>query len=134
MGDVLSQDEINEMLKKVDAANAGKKAEETGAENRQEKFTREHFRGISIIYEKFARTANKSLSQKLGVTVNMTVASIDQLTVDDFYRSIPIPTTLAQINMEPLEGTALYEIDPAITFAVIDITGGRKARNNKNKP
>jgi flagellar motor switch protein FliM len=136
MGDILSQDEVNDILKKIDEEHkAGKKAaetgEETGEEIRQEKFTRQHFRGISIIFEKFARTASKDLSQNLGITVNMTVASIDQLTVDEFYRSIPTPTTLAQINMEPLKGTAIFEIDPAITFAVIDIISGRKAGTTK---
>ena len=131
MADVLSQDEVNDILKKIDAANVGKTAEETGAQIRQEKFTREHFRGISIIFEKFARTAKKSLSQKLGVTVNITVASIDQLTVDEFYRSIPVPTTLALVGMEPLKGAAIFEIDPSITFAIIDIICGRKAGTTK---
>jgi len=127
MADVLSQDEVNDILKKIDAANVGKTAEETGAQIRQEKFTREHLRGISIIFEKFARTASKNLSQKLGVTVNITVASIDQLTVDEFYRSIPVPTTLALVGMEPLKTGAIFEIDPSITFAIIDIICGRKA-------
>ena len=90
MADVLSQDEVNDLIKKMDMEGAFSK--ETGPEIRQEKFTRDHLRGISIIYEKFVRTASKSLSQKLGVTVNMFVASIDQLTVDEFYRSIPIWT------------------------------------------
>jgi len=131
MADVLSQDEVNDILKKIDAANVGKTAEETGAQIRQEKFTREHLRGISIIFEKFARTASKNLSQKLGVTVNITVASIDQLTVDEFYRSIPVPTTLALVGMEPLKGAAIFEIDPSITFAIIDIICGRKAGTTK---
>jgi Flagellar motor switch protein len=151
MADVLSQDEINDILKKIDMGNAHsqdktderikqmeaaiianeKETEQTGGQIRQEKFTREHLRGISIIFEKFARTASKSLSQKLGVTVNITVASIDQLTVDEFYRSIPVPTTLALVGMEPLKGAAIFEIDPSITFAIIDIICGRKAGTTK---
>jgi len=151
MADVLSQDDVNDYIKKIGLGNplsqdktderikqmegaiiANEKAkEETGAEIRQEKFTREHFRGLSIIFKKFARTASKSLSQKLGVTVNITVASIDQLTVDEFYRSIPVPTTLALVGMEPLKGAAIFEIDPAITFAIIDIICGRKAGTTK---
>jgi len=129
MADILSQDEVNDLLKKIDAA--GKATEETGEEIRQEKFTRQHFHGISIIFEKLARTASKDLSQKLGVTVNMIVASIDQLTVDEFYRSIPVPTTLGLVSMEPLKGAAIFEIDPSITFAIIDITSRRKAGTTK---
>jgi flagellar motor switch protein FliM len=33
--------------------------------------------------------------------------------------------------MEPLKGTALFEIDPAITYAIIDIISGRKAGTTK---
>jgi flagellar motor switch protein FliM len=61
----------------------------------------------------------------------MLVASLDQLTVDEFYRSIPVPTTLALVNMEPLKTGAVFEIDPSITFAIIDIICGRKAGTTK---
>jgi flagellar motor switch protein FliM len=57
--------------------------------------------------------------------VDVHVASIDQLTYEEFIRSIPVPTTLAVVNMDPLKGKALLEIDPAITFSIIDrICGG----------
>jgi flagellar motor switch protein FliM len=133
LGNPLSQDKTDERIKQMEAAIIAneKETEQTGAQIRQEKFTHEHLRGISIIFKKFARTASKSLSQKLGVTVNITVASIDQLTVDEFYRSIPVPTTLALVGMEPLKGGAIFEIDPSITFAIIDIICGRKAGTTK---
>jgi flagellar motor switch protein FliM len=52
--------------------------------------------------------------------VQVHVASVDQLTYEEFIRSIPTPTTLAVINMDPLKGNAILEIDPAITFSMID--------------
>jgi flagellar motor switch protein FliM len=45
---------------------------------------------------------------------------VDQLTYEEFLRSIPNPTTLAVINMDPLKGSSILEIDPSITFTVID--------------
>ncbi|MFW5808290.1 MAG: flagellar motor switch protein FliM, partial [Spirochaetota bacterium] len=33
---------------------------------------------------------------------------------------IPNPTTLAVVNMDPLKGSAVLEIDPSITFTIID--------------
>jgi flagellar motor switch protein FliM len=45
---------------------------------------------------------------------------VDQLTYEEFIRSIPTPTTLAIINMDPLKGNAILEIDPAVTFSIID--------------
>jgi flagellar motor switch protein FliM len=52
--------------------------------------------------------------------VHVHVASVDQLTYEEFIRSIPTPTTLAIINMDPLKGNAILEIDPTITFSIID--------------
>jgi flagellar motor switch protein FliM len=52
--------------------------------------------------------------------VHVHVASVDQLTYEEFLRSIPSPTALAVINMDPLTGSAILEIDPAITFTIID--------------
>jgi len=54
------------------------------------------------------------------------VASVDQLTYEEFIRSIPNPTTLAVINMDPLKGMALLEIDPSVTYTIIDwLFGGQ---------
>ncbi|MCK4907051.1 MAG: flagellar motor switch protein FliM, partial [Spirochaetes bacterium] len=52
--------------------------------------------------------------------VHVHVASVDQLTYEEFIRSIPSPTTLAVINMDPLKGSSVLEIDPSITFTIID--------------
>jgi flagellar motor switch protein FliM len=52
--------------------------------------------------------------------VHVHVASVDQLTYEEFIRSIPTPTTLAIINMDPLKGNAILEVDPAITFSIIE--------------
>ena len=52
--------------------------------------------------------------------VNVHVASVDQLTYEEFIRSIPTPTTLAVVSMDPLKGQAILEIDPSVTFTIID--------------
>ena len=135
MADVLSQDEINNLLKAVDNAYSGngKETGDSGPENRQEKFTRGQLGEIKIIFDKFALKAKRSLSQKLGGTVEMYTASVDQLTVDEFYRSIPVPTVLGLINMEPLKGGAVFEIDPLISFPMIDIIRKRETATKPNR-
>jgi flagellar motor switch protein FliM len=59
------------------------------------------------------------------------VASVDQLTYEEFIRSIPNPTTLAVLNMDPLKGNAILEIDPAITFSIIDRLFGGQGEGSK---
>jgi flagellar motor switch protein FliM len=70
------------------------------------------------MHETFARLTTTSLSAQLRSMVHVHVASVDQLTYEEFIRSIPTPTTQAIINMEPLKGNAILEIDPAITFSI----------------
>jgi flagellar motor switch protein FliM len=135
MAEILSQDEINDLLAVVYANEAADKKESgnSGPESRQEKFTREQLREISLLHEKFARAAANSLSARLGGTVQMIVASVDQLTLGELYRTIPVPTTLGVINMEPLSGSAILEIDPLITFAILSRIGGVKGKAAKSR-
>jgi flagellar motor switch protein FliM len=92
---------------------------------RPDKFSKEQIRTISMIHETFARLSINSLSAQLRSMVHVQVASVDQVTYEEFICAIPTPTTLAVINMDPLNGSAILEIDPDITFSIIDrICGG----------
>ena len=73
-----------------------------------------------MMHETFARLTTTALSAQLRALVSVHVGSVDQLTYEEFIRSIPNPTTLAVINMDPLRGSAVLEIDPSITFTIID--------------
>ena len=92
---------------------------------RPDKFSKEQIRAISMMHETFARLTTTSLSGKLRSICHVHVASVDQLTYEEFVRSVPTPTTLGIINMDPLNGNIIMEIDPAITFSIIDrLLGG----------
>ena len=134
MAQILSEDEIRQLL---DAINAGAAEPEQAAPvslsrkikiydfKRPEKFSKEQIRAVSIIHETFARLTSDRLSAQLRSMVHLHVASVDELTYEEFIRSIPTPTTMALIDMDPLKEGAVMEVDPAITFAVIDrICGG----------
>ena len=129
MNEVLSQDEIDQLLQAISSG----ESEDTDFKpvndtrkikiydfKRPDKFSKEQIRTVSIMHETFARLTTTSLSAQLRSLVHVHVASVDQLTYEEFIRSIPTPTTLAVINMDPLKGNAVLEIDPAITFSMID--------------
>jgi flagellar motor switch protein FliM len=48
-----------------------------------------------MMHETFARLTTTALSAQLRALVGVHVASVDQLTYEEFVRSIPNPTTLA---------------------------------------
>ncbi|HOV38822.1 MAG TPA: flagellar motor switch protein FliM [Spirochaetales bacterium] len=140
MTEVLSQEEIDQLLTAISAGEVESEEAPRPAEQRKikiydfkrpDKFSKEQIRTVSIMHETFARLTTTSLSAQLRSLVQVHVASVDQLTYEEFIRSIPNPTTLAVINMDPLKGSAILEIDPAITFSIIDRLFGGKGESAK---
>ncbi len=129
MTEVLSQDEIDQLLTaistgEVEGEEALKRAETRKIKiydfKRPDKFSKDQIRTLQMMHETFARLTTTSLSAQLRTIVHVHVASVDQLTYEEFLRSIPNPTTLSVINMDPLKGSSIFEIDPSITFTIID--------------
>jgi len=132
MASVLSPDEIDQLLTAINAANAEPKDVTSKTRKiriynfkRPDKFFKEQIRTLSIIHENFARLTTYSLSAQLRYKAQVHVASVDQLTYEEFIRTVPTPTTMAIINMDSLNGNVIMEIDPAVSFTIIDrICGG----------
>lgn len=130
MVDVLSQEEIDALLTAISTGeDTTDEIKEYAQEQRKvkiydfkrpDKFSKDQIRTLQMMHETFARLTTTSLSAQLRTLVHVHVASVDQLTYEEFIRSIPSPTTLAVINMDPLKGSSVLEIDPSITFTIID--------------
>ncbi len=140
MTEVLSQDEIDQLLTAISSGEVETQdiSQTTDQKKikiydfkRPDKFSKDQIRTVSIMHETFARLTTTSLSAQLRSLVHVHVASVDQLTYEEFIRSIPNPTTLAVINMDPLKGSAILEIDPAITFSIIDRLFGGQGEGTK---
>ncbi|MBN1498629.1 MAG: flagellar motor switch protein FliM [Spirochaetes bacterium] len=129
MTEILSQDEIDALLTAISTGDVEPQDYSVQKEQkkvkiydfrRPDKFSKDQIRTLQMIHETFARLTTTALSAQLRALVSVHVASVDQLTYEEFVRSIPNPTTLAIINMDPLKGSAVLEIDPSITFTIID--------------
>lgn len=140
MNEVLSQDEIDQLLTAISTGDMETEDVSQATDQRKikiydfkrpDKFSKEQIRTVSIMHETFARLTTTALSAQLRSMVHVHVASVDQLTYEEFIRSIPNPTTLGIINMDPLKGSAVLEIDPAITFSIIDRLFGGKGEGTK---
>ncbi len=134
MTEILSQDEIDALLSAISTGEVDTdEIKDTGEQKkvkiydfkRPDKFSKDQIRTLQMMHETFARLTTTSLSAQLRTLVSVHVASVDQLTYEEFIRSIPNPTTLGIVNMDPLKGSAVLEIDPSITFTIIDrVFGG----------
>jgi flagellar motor switch protein FliM len=142
MTEVLSQDEIDQLLTAINAGGPENEEYKPIADTRKvkiydfkrpDKFSKEQIRTVQIMHETFARLTTTALSASLRNMVHVHVATVDQLTYEEFIRSLPAPTTLAIINMDPLKGNAVLEIDPGITFSIINRLFGAKEESSKKQ-
>lgn len=142
MNEVLSQDEIDQLLTAISSGDTESDYKSSVNDTRKikiydfkrpDKFSKEQLRTVSNMHETFARLTTTSLSAQLRSLVHVHVASVDQLTYEEFIRSIPTPTTLAVVSMDPLKGNGVLEIDPTITFCMIDRLFGGKGSTSGNK-
>lgn len=155
MTELLSQDEIDGLLNAISSGESveapdgggggGGAAARTASPGKQQKvklydfkrpdkFSKDHIRTLQMINESFARLVTTSLSSQLRTMVHVHVASVDQLTYEEFMKSIPNPTTIAIASMAPLEGNCVLEIDPSIAFTIIDrLFGGKGWSSNLSR-
>ncbi len=133
-GEVLSQDQIDSLLSDLDSGSATVQAiQEKGVLSdaklydfrHPSKFSREHMQTLQALHEVFGRLLSTQLTTQMRLPVQMDVVSIDQLTYDEFMRSITNPTVVMIYRVMPLEGTILFEFNPGTAISIIErLLGG----------
>ena len=143
MGDVLSQAEIDALLSALSDGQVD--AEEIKTTNDQKKvriydfrrpnkFSKDQIHSLQSIYENYCRALTSYLSGHLHSVIEIKVNSIDQITYDEFTRSLPSPTILGLFQMSPIEGTMLLEMGTPLAFNIIDLLlGGYGNSSEKNR-
>ena len=133
-GDVLSQSEIDALLAGVMSGDvdadtmknsAGGKKVKVYDFKRPDKFSKDQIRTLYMLHESFARLLNTYLSTHLRTLINVDVASVEQLTYQEFVQSVANPSFISVLGVPPLKGNIILEFDTAIAFAYIDrVFGG----------
>lgn len=100
---------------------------------RPDKFSKKHLTTFKSLFENFSRNMSKIFSSYLGCQCTFIASCIDQLTFEEFLRSVPNPSTLAVIDS--LDGKMIIEIDPTVSFAFIDrLCGGEGVLTKYHRP
>ncbi|WP_078413264.1 flagellar motor switch protein FliM [Priestia abyssalis] len=133
--EVLSQSEIDALLSAL--SNDEMNTEQLKSEEKERRvkvydfkralrFSKDQIRSLNRIHKNFARILTTFLSARLRTLVQISIASIDQIPYEVFIRSIPQMTVLNIIEMEPLEGRIIMEVNPNVAYAILDrILGGK---------
>jgi len=134
LSEVLSQSEIDALLAALTSGSVNvedlkeeekKKKVRVYDFKRPNKFSKDQLNTLSNIYENYYRALNTHLSALLRTIVQVNLMSVEQLTYDEFTRSIPDPSIINIISLDPLPGNAIMEINPNISFVMLDrLLGG----------
>lgn len=141
MGDILSQNEIDELLKALNTGEIDIKQIQTTSNEKKiknhdfkkpSKFAKDHIKTLYNINEIYARLVTNFLTGYLRTLVQVDVLEVQPLTYSEFSNSISNPAVLAVIDFTPLNGSIIMEMNPTIAYALIDrILGGKGSRMDK---
>jgi flagellar motor switch protein FliM len=132
MSQILSQDEVDALLKGISGGEVETETtmpRDTGGVKRydltsQERMVRGRMPVLQLISERFSRSMRSSLSSALTKPVGSTVISNDVMKYGDFLKTLPLPTSLHVLKMEPLRGNILIVLESKLVFCLIDVFFG----------
>lgn len=142
MAEILSQSEIDALLSALSTGGTteasvpteGSKGVKIYDFKHPDRFSKDQTRSLQMLHEHFSRLFSTSLSTYLRAISEIKLVSVDQLSYDEFIRSIPNPTCVNLFELKPLEGNAVLEISPSLAFAIIDrLMGGKGQTFHKNR-
>lgn len=142
MGDVLSQNEIDNLLSALSSGefdpNDTEEVEEKQVRDydfaRPSKFSKEHLRTLVFIFEHYARLLSTNLPVYLRRNVQVEVMHSEAATYQEFSNSLSNPVLLGVVNFAPLEGNVIFELATGLGYAIVDrMLGGSGQPLNRNR-
>ncbi len=134
MGDVLSQNEIDNLLAALSTGeldvdeikdNNEKKVKEYDFA-RPSKFSKEHLRTMEMIFEHYGRLLSTNLPVYLRKNVQVDVVNSEAITYSEFSNALSNPVLLGIVNFAPLKGNVILEMASNLGYAIVDrMLGGR---------
>lgn len=128
MGEVLSQNEIDSLLKQLstgeldvdDYSDEPLQRVKDYDFARPTKFSKEHLRTLEIIFEHFGRLVSTNLPAYLRKNVQMEVVNSEAVVYSEFSNSLSNPVLFGIVNFEPLQGNVIMEIASNLGYAIVD--------------
>lgn len=142
MSDVLSQDEVDALLRGVQAGDidtdAAKEKLLSGIRaydlTSQERIVRGRMPGLENSNERFSRFFRNSISALIMKFVDINIQNVEIIKFGEFMKTIPFPSNINIFKLEPLKGYALYVMEAPLVFALVELFfGGANARNVKSE-
>jgi flagellar motor switch protein FliM len=132
MKDILSQDEVDALLKGVQTGDidtdTAKEKLLSGARSydltSQERIVRGRMPGLEIANDRFARFFRNSISTLLMRFIDITISDVAIIKFSEFMKFIPFPSSINIFKMDPLKGYALFVMEAPLVFAFLEFFFG----------
>lgn len=132
MKQVLSQQEIDSLLAAVQSGEIDSEELEEAEKpkikaydfKRPVRLSKEYISTLTMIFEEFAKIAGNLLSTQIRSNVSLQLASIEQVSFDEFIHSVPRFTWMNVFHSNPLEGVQVVELNPQVTLQMIELLCG----------
>ncbi|HOV85505.1 MAG TPA: flagellar motor switch protein FliM [Syntrophobacteraceae bacterium] len=138
MEKILTQEEVDSLLRGLSNGEVETKQvqeEESGGIRRydltsQDRIIRGRMPTLEIINDRFARVHRVALSSALRRLVDITVTQTEMIKFGEFVRTLPVPTSLHVLKMEPMRGHILLVVESRLIFNLVDCFFGGTGRSN----
>lgn len=101
---------------------------------RPDKFSKDHLRALQDVHREFSRQISLVLTAYLRMHIEIDVVSTDQLTYDEFMRSMPSPITIGIFELNPLPGQILLGVSFEVLSCIVDrMLGGVGLSENRQR-
>lgn len=87
---------------------------------RPDKFSKDNLRALRDIHREFSKAISLVLSGYLRMRVEIEIVSVDQLTYEEFVRSMPSPISVGVFEFEPLSGQVLLGISFEVISCIVN--------------
>lgn len=87
---------------------------------RPDKFSKDNLRALRDIHREFSKAISLVLSGYLRMRVEIEIVSVDQLTYEEFVRSMPSPISVGVFEFEPLSCQVLLGISFEVISCIVN--------------
>jgi len=135
MSEVLSQNEIDDLLNALNTGELDVEEYKSTANEKQvkeydfarpSKFAKEHLRTLEIIFENYARLLSTTLPGYMRTSCQVDVINSEAVTYSEFSNALSNPILLGVLDFYPLKGNVVIDMSVKVGFSVIDrLLGGK---------
>lgn len=134
MKQVLSQQEIDSLLNAISSGQIPKddlvseKDEPSKVKpydfQRPFKLSRDYVDTLHMVFESFSKLAGMGISNQIIANVDMKVSAIEQISYEEFLRSVPISTVVGLFKSDPLPSNQILALSPPLCMQIIEMMCG----------